>query len=562
MGTASSTTRTSGTAGRDLSAFTSTPRPSPAPDGHPSCTIAGHVGTRRLGSPGASPVTESVPTLCPAGLFWTIESSEDGHSLHLGWDLGAVVRARAAGCTLDDAYLREHALWSTDPLRTPYLEIGRIPPGTRATWTDGLTPPTITVTDGPGAWPYTPTREGPGVDIEYRGVFLNAVQSLMPGDGPLAAMMSAGLDSTFLVAMMAQLASSERRIHAFVHAPHPDAHGGVVGRSDLDESVLAQQMGIRYAGRVQVIPVVNLARVNPLDAARAVTERSWSPTVHSENEVWLTLIEQHAAELGASVVFVGGQGNYSFSYQPADLRGAGLRGLRAAFPFSRADGVSLEAAVRRLYLGPSERAARGVARKAVDRLGLRRRVVGCSHASVLGAAAQSVGAPSTGDPRLDYLRSLADQDTALSTITHPGARLVPNVDPFTHPEVLRLAASLTPTEWTRGPYPRGFARRVGAGLVPDPIRLRNIYGVQGSDTWFVIKDLRERYLDEAASLSTTPGLSEWFDVAGIRRRVEAWPWGHPEGPNEVEMQAVHQVLTLADFRRTIEERLRALPRSR
>jgi hypothetical protein len=359
---------------------------------------------------------------------------------------------------------------------------------------------------------------------------------------------------------MADDTSPDRPVHAFTHAPHPDADLSASKWFDPDELHLAMLMQSRFTKNLRVIPIVNEDRVNPLDAARVVAQRAWAPAVNPENEVWLGLIDARAADLGARAVFIGERGNFSFSYQPEGDLSDHLRTMASANPRRRATDVSLNDALRALYLRPAQVAARRAAKSFLGALGMHRNYRQAGHAAVLGV---DLGNPATGQyvgQRLNYLRALADQETSLSIISSPAARLVPSVDPFTHPEVLRLAASLTSAEWTRGPYPRGFARRVGEGLVPDEIRLRATRGGQASDTWFIIKDLRDRYVDEASLLHTTPALSDWLDAAGIRRRVEEWPWGQVEGPDKIEMHAVHLVLTLADFIRSTQERLRTLPR--
>ena len=141
----------------------------------------------------------------------------------------------------------------------------------------------------------------------------------------------------------------------------------------------------------------------------------------------------------------------------------------------------------------------------------------------------------------------------------PGRRVGPSIDPFRAATVMEIAASITPREWSTGPYPRGFARRLGEGRVPDEIRLRTRGGGQAMDTWFVTRNLRDRYFDEIRQLESTPVLGGWVDVSAIEATVSAWPWGEVRGPGDLEVIAVERLLALADFVRMTRSRLKSLP---
>jgi hypothetical protein len=142
--------------------------------------------------------------------------------------------------------------------------------------------------------------------------------------------------------------------------------------------------------------------------------------------------------------------------------------------------------------------------------------------------------------------------------TGPGA--LP-VDPFCDAQVLALAAAITPVEWCRGPYPRGYARLLGEGRVPDAIRLRTRRGGQSWDGWFLIRNRRERYLDEIDALASNSLLGPVVDLPFLKRKLEAGPWGRIQGPGGGEVNGIDRLLSLAGFVRRTEERLRDLRRS-
>ena len=132
-------------------------------------------------------------------------------------------------------------------------------------------------------------------------------------------------------------------------------------------------------------------------------------------------------------------------------------------------------------------------------------------------------------------------------------------DPFLSRGILDLAASITPREWARGPQPRGYARLLGAGRVPDEIRLRTRRGGQSWDHWYLIRDQRARYYDEVASLPNTPILGGWVDDVALRRILDSWPWGQVNGPSQISAIAMDRILSLATFVRLTTARLKALP---
>jgi hypothetical protein len=149
-----------------------------------------------------------------------------------------------------------------------------------------------------------------------------------------------------------------------------------------------------------------------------------------------------------------------------------------------------------------------------------------------------------------FLSQLTDSQSGLAAVFNPAAHngILP-VDPFTSRAVLDVAARIAPTEWQRGGLPRGFARRAGAGRVPDEIRLRRRNGQQGRDAWYVVRHDRDDYLDRVASLARIPGL-EHVDPTALRAIVSAWPWGQVQGPYWPEQIAVDRLLALADFAAT------------
>jgi hypothetical protein len=498
-------------------------------------------------------VEASASTTLASGLFWSVDRTDLGPRLIVGLSPGAVVRSRTEGCTLDDDYLRGFALLKTDKVRTPYAEVRWIRPGVIARWPRPDGDVTQRAWSGPEVWPAKPTAEGPEVRDRYLDLFDAAISDLIPREGPIAAFLSGGLDSSFVVAALALQTNADRPVHAFTHAPHPDAIPASLKNWDSDESRVALAMQEAYPDRVVVHRLVNEELVCPLDAALDVAQRTWVPTVNTDNQVWISQIEARAAQIGAQRIFVGDNGNAAFSHEPGYaasyyLSRGDVRGLASLIPTSRANDVSRAGALASRFLGPSLASLS------------RFRSSDPTYTDILGLPAPPRSHHAAGSGRREYLSWLASHDDSYLAWYSPDGRVVPMVDPFRAAGVMKIAATITPREWCTGPYPRGFARRLGQGRVPDVIRLRTRRGGQATDTWFSIRNHRDRYFDEARALDNTPVLGGWVDTSAVVRTLGTWPWGQIQGPPDGEVETVDFLLSLAGFIRMTQARLRTYPR--
>jgi hypothetical protein len=90
------------------------------------------------------------------------------------------------------------------------------------------------------------------------------------------------------------------------------------------------------------------------------------------------------------------------------------------------------------------------------------------------------------------------------------------VDPYSSRSVIELAAAIEPGEWRRGPRPRALARRLGAGRVPDEIRLRQRRGGQDGDVWFIVRNLPGRLRADVEQVLDEPAFAQVLDPAAVR----------------------------------------------
>ncbi|MDQ1247735.1 MAG: hypothetical protein QG597_2106 [Actinomycetota bacterium] len=314
-------------------------------------------------------------------------------------------------------------------------------------------------------------------------------------------------------------------------------------------------MARAYPDTVIVSRVVNEDGQLALDAAAAAAAKSFWPTLNPANAVWMEKINECARQQGARMLYGGQMGNYTFSHGHGyalgyELRRGSLPGVYRAATNLHRGGESWPRILRT-----------EVSRARHSRL---RNRPGGDYAALLGIPVAPVGqaADDRPAPREEWLARTLNRVASYPAALSPaglGGLLV--ADPFAATRVLEAAAAIEPSEWLRGPGSRGYARLLGEGRVPDEIRLRTRRARQSSDAWWHMRNSRERYQDEAQTLTTTPILGGWIDHRKICALVESWPWGESLGPRQIEITGVDRILSLAAYVRTMEQRLAAMSRS-
>lgn len=130
-------------------------------------------------------------------------------ALTFGSEVDALVSALDRRPMIDVEALRDYLAlgWIRAP-RSIYCEIRRLPPATVLVWRDG-TAATSTYWDFP---PYAPQDRSPGDEAaELQAILSESVRKRLVSDVPLGAFLSAGTDSTVVVALMRRLQSGPVR---------------------------------------------------------------------------------------------------------------------------------------------------------------------------------------------------------------------------------------------------------------------------------------------------------------------------------------------------------------
>lgn len=499
-------------------------------------------------------VATSSPAL-PGGVYWTHDTTDQGvPQLIIGHDVGAVVRARTSRTELDGDWLRARLSGFLDSEgTTPYRDVHHVPFGTTAVWRAGQSYPRVTRWFGPETMPAA-TLSGSEAEAAYLASFDALIDELVDPARPIAATLSGGLDSSFVVASLARLATPANPVHCYTHSPHPAAGLKPAGNWDPDDYEHAMSMQRAYPDRVVVHRVVNEGLRDPLDFVVEASLTAWVPNLNT-NGMWMQAMADDAAERGATVLFHGGNGNAAFSYDHPYAAGYYLKkgDLRSASGLLARDarqGRTFTANAKSLVAPGLSKLRR---RRGQSSLGNYLDAVGLRRLATDAPATFSSVAPGGRWGYLEWLTRAVKGSVGGS----PLAWTATPVDPFATRRMSELAASIEPLEWRTGPLPRAFARRLGAGRVPDEIRLRTRRGSQSADLWFATRGNRDRYLDEIDLLPATPHLGGWVDHEALRRNAAGWPWGELAGPPGWAVQGLHHVLGLAGFIRASEVRLLA-----
>lgn len=489
-----------------------------------------------------------------SGLVWSIEQGGDeGALLHVGPFLGGVVQARRQPTELSSEFAAAKlGRGSGVAAVTPFAQVHRAPGGTTLRWPSLADPPRISQWCGPDAWP-EPSLSGERVVEEYRRTFDQAVDAVLP-DGPLFATLSGGLDSSLVVASLMRHAREGRQVEAFVHSPHPDAQLGPQGNWDPDDFPIAESMRSLYPSGLNIHRVINEERRQPLDQAERSARRLWYPTPNTFNHVWLRLMDEQVGGMGGGQLFVGSSGNAAFSFDHPYAAGyharrgewADVAQISRPYSGQKLPGISV---------GPRH-AARSTAASARGIWRARRHHPAHPwHAWV--PAAKPLAWTSEGTARERFLRWLAATDHRGLTAAHAGWT-APHLDPFATQTMVELAAAIKPAAWARAGSPRGFARLVAEGRVPDDIRLRTRRGAQSWDGWYIVHDQRDRYTAEAELLAADPMLGPHVELGAVRATLDSWPWGQPRAPQPAGLLPLTDLLAFGVAWRTLGQMLASL----
>lgn len=420
---------------------------------------------------------------------------------------------------------------------SPWREVRTLPVGCRLDGAPGTSPI-------PSRWSHPETTErhpesrlAEAVE-NYRRVLLEVVADAVASgsagrvDDP-ALLVSGGLDSTAVAAVAARVAAGEGRVlHGWCLGP---SAGSPVPHPDLDLALLLAE---RTPG-LDVAPWANLTRLAPIDLLGPVYDRTWAPIHTPASLVWTTGVARAARSAGATRLLSGQAGNMTFSHPRQDAWRALMRSGHAVRTWRL---VRQRAAAT--GRNPVRTAAELLAPPAVER-----------------ALARRAGtAPRMADRAtwLGYLRM-----TAWTYGADPAARGLWFDDPLSDARLVAAAARLPDSAWLAGGLPRGLARTVTEGLLPDEIRLnprKILPQVPELPDW--VSDRREDHERLVSAVEGSETARALVDPTPLRAWVDDWPTRWTQATATDYTQSLLRPLTLASYGLWWEQGSEALATSR
>jgi asparagine synthase (glutamine-hydrolysing) len=350
---------------------------------------------------------------------------------------------------------------------------------------------------------------------DIRTLFTSAVSARVRACEAIASTLSGGLDSTLVAATAArQLATKNATLDVYTAVPEPGLPTMSRPGWDTDDSPWARAVSRLHANMRHHF--VAPGGITPLDILPVVHAVSLTPIRNTANLVWSWQISKQAAALGSRVILCGDHGNLSVSY-PGDLCDADCIGMtRIAEAVQR-----LRDRVRLAGLGTVAR-----------RLLARRRPVSEQLEGSLRPGAEIL----LPEFRRAYIEELTRvqaapsvRDIFSSAITAPAraARVdfvaqlgVEWRDPTTDRRLLERLLTYPLHAFRAGYRPRGLARELGRGLLPESVRLRYSRGAQSPDeaAWFPPR--AEDYRQALQSIRRSAICVEFLDVRRLEKMLE------------------------------------------
>jgi asparagine synthase (glutamine-hydrolysing) len=311
--------------------------------------------------------------------------------------------------------------------------------------------------------------------LHAKTLFDRAVTAQLRSANGVSAMMSGGLDSTLVAATAAvRLKERGQTIAAYTAVPTPGF--ACTGRTNWDDNDWPYASCVAAAHDNMEHIAVSPANECPIHMLDAIHRRSRMPVRNAANQTWVGEIARRSAQSGVRVILGGGKGNATISYGGegaiADLfrRGQWREALRLAPAQGGLRAVARELGGRTIVDLVSRMRGRSMQRDGENCLapGFRR-----THAMAL--------APFGG---------FLDRGAMLAFMTSPskGWSADPlaqwNVefrDPTADRALIECLVSFPRDAFLAGGMPRGLARAMGDGLVPDSVRLRTTRGTQAPE---------------------------------------------------------------------------------
>jgi asparagine synthase (glutamine-hydrolysing) len=354
---------------------------------------------------------------------------------------------------------------------------------------------------------------------EARALFDSAVASRLRARGGVVTTLSGGLDSALVAVTAArQMHLSGKVLEAFTAISQPGLPISQQPGPDDDATPWATAVADFQPNiRQRLVSPVGLI---PLDILPLVHALSHTPVVNPVQLVWRWQMSARAAHNRVRVILCGDHGNRSISYA-GDLSDANFIRLR------RIAGAALHTWDRVKCIGTQPHARNSLSLMAVVRR---------EHEEP--EAVQS--AP--GERELFVHAMTTPQSAARADfMAHFGVEWL---DPTGDRKLLERLLSFPLHIFRVGNRPRGLARQLGRGLIPDSVRLRRTRHVQFPDqtAWFALR--AGDYQRLLQSIRASSACAFFLDIPGLESLLERLCAG---SGTAAEAMTVHRALDAGQF---------------
>jgi asparagine synthase (glutamine-hydrolysing) len=432
---------------------------------------------------------------------------------------------------------------------TPFEGIRSLPGGHRLTWVRGEA--RVERWWRPG-WKPTLWYRDPGDYVEeLRELFTAAVKAQLRSSGPISATLSGGLDSGAVTAAAARLLPlGAGLLTAYTWVPEAGLATSERPDWDSDDREYAQAVAAAY-------PNIDHRLVAPggrsaIEAAGLVHERSATPSKNSTNLLPADTMAAAVAASGSRVLLVGQQGNSAFSWRGQ----SGVKELAALGRWRSAWAqAGVEAGVRSLAAWRVWAEAGREALSSLRRLAVADRAANPG----LGFIRES-RRPRPAERSNEYAEVRGTRRFWGVAVTTPKHVWWPEPvtqwgvefrDPTADRRLIETLLQYPQAAFRAGGRPRGLAREMSEGLLPDKVRLRTTQGSQMPEAAGLVARHEAHYRSALDSMRSEPACRELLDLRALGAAVDALVAGSND---QVLALAVNRAFDVGTFLAGLEHR--------
>ena len=447
--------------------------------------------------------------------------STTGGRLLLSTQLGALMAHPQASRDLDLKALGLLVAPKIEQGSTPFKDLRALPGGHLMTYSAG----TLSIRRWwqPDTALRTRYRDPHDYVLAAQEAFEHAVRVRLRTNGPVAVMMSGGLDSTLVAGAAArQLKESGRCITAYLSVPEPGLACAVRDGWDADDSPYATAVAGMHDN-------LKLVKITPggtctLDVAEQLHAVSRTPVRNGANHMWFLRSCSAARARGARVMLHGGKGNATISWAgngalhdllwqmrwgPAIRYARQCLGTQGPAAWRALAGDVAGEKGRELF-GRLRDTPRRATRPGEQLLTARFRA---AHSNSLATYAP---AASTRAGQILFM-TLPGTQWAFDAIAQEGLE---DRDPTGDRRLIDLLLSFPLEAFSIAGWPRGLARAMGRDLIPDHVRFRTTRGAQVPELPGIIGLNSSRYRDVLERSHRSERLSLVLEMPRVHTLLE------------------------------------------